>query len=308
MLRWRLVSAAVLITLLSGLLWLDYHQLGVMRPGFWLLPLATLFIVLANFELFDLYGAQGWAPRRGLTVVCTVATFWSSAIPLLWSEYPANCPVGRLGWPLLVQIGSLMAILVGEMMRFREPGRTLVHVALSGFSVFYLGTLGSFLILLRCWSGNAAGWMALVSMIAVVKMADTGAYFAGRLFGRHPLAPILSPKKTWEGVLGGVTASVLTAGLFFHFLWPRLVGAATHDSGATSTPAPWRWLVYGVLLALAGILGDLAESLLKRDAQIKDAGRRLPGMGGILDLLDSLLVAAPVAYFCWCIQLLPGTR
>ncbi|MFM9069234.1 MAG: phosphatidate cytidylyltransferase [Planctomycetota bacterium] len=302
-LRWRLVSAAVLITLLSGLLWLDYHQIGVAKPGFWLLPLASLLIALASFELIDLYGAQGWTPRRGLTVACTLVTFWASAIPLLWSEYPADCPVGRLGWPLLLQIGSLVCILVGEMARFREPGRTLVHVALSGFSVFYLGTLGGFLILLRCWSGNAAGWLALVSMIAIVKMSDTGAYFAGRLCGRHPLAPILSPKKTWEGVFGGVLASVLAAGLFFHILWPRLVGEGTGSIASTSPPAAWRWILYGVLLALAGITGDLAESLLKRDAQIKDAGRRLPGMGGILDLLDSLLVAAPVAYFCWCIQL-----
>lgn len=293
MLRWRLLSATVLISFLSVLLWLDFHQKVVGRPGLWLLPLATLFVILANLELFDLFRAQGWTPLRGLSIGCTVTTFLSPAIPLLWRDYPADCPVGQLGWPLLVQFFGMLVIVIGEMVRFREPGRTLVHVALSSFSIFYLGTLGSFLITLRLWNGDTRGWVALVSMILLVKMSDTGAYFAGRFLGRHQLAPTLSPKKTWEGVVGGVVASVLAAMLFFRLVAPRLLAEPAVDFSLG------RVAVYGIILSLSGILGDLAESLLKRDAQIKDAGRRLPGMGGVLDLLDSLLISAPIAYLCW---------
>jgi phosphatidate cytidylyltransferase len=128
--------------------------------------------------------------------------------------------------------------------------------------------------------------VALASLIATVKMSDTGQYFVGRAFGRHKLAPRVSPGKTWEGVLGGVLFAVIGAGLAFWFSGRfDLVGV----------------ICYAFALAPAGIIGDLAESLLKRDVGVKDSSTWMPGFGGVLDMLDSLLVAAPVAYLFWAL-------
>jgi phosphatidate cytidylyltransferase len=120
--------------------------------------------------------------------------------------------------------------------------------------------------------------------IFVPKCGDIGAYFTGRALGRHRMAPTLSPKKTWEGVAGGVTASVLAA-VGIDRLGPVVRGGWPSAAGL------------GAALGIVGIFGDLAESLIKRDAQQKDASQRVPGFGGILDVVDSVVFAAPVAYW-----------
>jgi phosphatidate cytidylyltransferase len=147
------------------------------------------------------------------------------------------------------------------------------------------------------------GLVALLSMIATVKMADTGAYTAGRLFGKHKLIPRVSPGKTWEGLAGGFVVAIVAAAICLTWL-PGLFGATPGEETA-ATGATW-WMgifVYGVVLTLAGLLGDLTESLLKRDAGRKDSSNWLPGMGGVLDILDSLLLGAPAAYLCWMLGL-----
>jgi phosphatidate cytidylyltransferase len=138
---------------------------------------------------------------------------------------------------------------------------------------------------------------AVVSLIVVTKMSDTGAYFVGRSLGRHKMTPILSPKKTIEGGIGGILTACLASWIFFRWCVPGLVGEA-------SVVTPW-WgaVVYGAVIAVAGACGDLAESLLKRDMERKDSSRWMPGLGGVLDVLDSLLIAAPAAYLCWAIGL-----
>jgi phosphatidate cytidylyltransferase len=117
-------------------------------------------------------------------------------------------------------------------------------------------------------------------------MSDTGQYFVGRALGRHKLAPRVSPGKTWEGVGGGVVFGLIGAGLVF---W--LAGRFHVASVVT----------FALALVPAGISGDLAESLIKRDVGVKDSSTWMPGFGGVLDLLDSLLVAAPVAYLFWAL-------
>jgi phosphatidate cytidylyltransferase len=134
---------------------------------------------------------------------------------------------------------------------------------------------------------------ALVSLIFVAKMSDTGAYTFGRLLGRHKMAPVLSPKKTIEGGLGGILTACACSYLFFAVIAPWIVGP---DAAA---PSLWGCLVYGVVVSVAGVVGDLAESLLKRDMERKDSSRWMPGLGGVLDVLDSLLIASPAAYLCW---------
>ncbi|MFO0939123.1 MAG: phosphatidate cytidylyltransferase, partial [Gemmataceae bacterium] len=123
----------------------------------------------------------------------------------------------------------------------------------------------------------------LVLTIFTTKCSDIGAYAAGNLFGKHRMTPLLSPKKTWEGFAGGILASTATAvGLSF-------AGSVFRHGVAEAA-------LFGMVVGLAGVLGDLAESLLKRDCGIKDAAKSIPGMGGILDVIDSVLFAAPVAY------------
>ena len=128
----------------------------------------------------------------------------------------------------------------------------------------------------------------LVSLVAVAKAGDIAAYLGGSLLGRHRMAPTLSPGKTWEGAVASLAGSVAAA-------WILLELAATH-----LPVGPWGgWLVFGLLVGLAAMAGDLAESLLKRECGVKDSGRSLGGLGGFLDLVDSLLFAAPVAWLLW---------
>jgi phosphatidate cytidylyltransferase len=212
---------------------------------------------------------------------------------MLWSSYPVDCPLGKFGWPLIgLGLGIGLAFL-GEMQRFQQPGGITIRLATGTLTMGYAGVLVSFLVALRLFDSHEWGMAALVSTIAIVKMSDTGAYFTGRLLGRHPLTPRLSPKKTIEGAVGGILASVLTSWLMLNLVTPALFVP-------DAVPQPTlRWASLGVVLALVGMFGDLAESLLKRDLGKKDSSRWLPGLGGILDMIDSLLFAAPVAYLCW---------
>jgi phosphatidate cytidylyltransferase len=164
----------------------------------------------------------------------------------------------------------------------------------SAVALVYIGILLSFAVKLR-FVGPAGSWgmAALVSLIVVVKLSDIGAYTVGRLIGRHKLTPRLSPGKTIEGAFGGLAFAALGSWLALVILWPRLSRESTPDVAA------WQWLGYAVTVTLAGTLGDLAESLMKRDMGRKDSSNWMPGFGGVLDLLDSVLVAAPVAYIWW---------
>lgn len=293
MLRWRLVSAAIMISVLTALLMLDYRQFGVGRPGVWLLPVACLFIGLATQELLDLFRPLGQVPSSAAVHVGVQLTVLSAAGPALCGLDVGGCPLGVAGWPMVVTAAAICGVFVVEMARYREPGGTTQRIALGVFSIGYIGLLGSFLVALRLVHDPQWGVGALVSTILIAKMTDTGAYFSGRLFGKHPMAPRLSPKKTLEGAVGGLALAVASSGLFFLVLLPRWF---------VDDPAPiaaWRWIVHGLAVAVASMLGDLAESLLKRDLGSKDASQRLPGMGGVLDVLDSLLFAAPVAYLSW---------
>jgi phosphatidate cytidylyltransferase len=128
----------------------------------------------------------------------------------------------------------------------------------------------------------------LISVIATVKLSDTGQYFVGSNFGKRKLAPRLSPKKTWEGAIGGGAAASVLAAVIIIMIQRRVTGL--------DPPNPLWTLCFTLTVAVGGVFGDLAESLLKRDAGVKDSSNWMPGLGGVLDLLDSLLFAAPVAY------------
>lgn len=227
---------------------------------------------------------------------CGVVVYW----PLFGGTYPPDCPIGRLGWPLGAFAVAVPAVFLSQMRDFRPGSQAIVRVALAVFVIGYVAMTSSFLVWLRLFQGNRWGMTALISLILITKLSDTGAYAAGRLLGRNRMAPVLSPKKTWEGAAGGVVAAILASWLYFAVAPRWIVGP---DAVAGSV---WGAAVYGVVLAFAGIVGDLSESLLKRDVEQKDSGT-LPGLGGVLDIIDSLLFAAAPAYLCWAVGLVgPG--
>ena len=296
MLRWRLVSAAVIIAILVTFCWLDYN-FNSSRPGLWLLPICVVMCALAATELHDLLSTHKDNESRWVAQIGVLLVVIPSILPILRHGYHATTSVCRLEWSVFGLVGAIILTFACEMRRYRQTQGVVARIATTMLVVIYVGLLGCFLCALRTFRGNEWGMLALLSMIIVVKSADIGAYAVGRLIGHHRLAPVLSPNKTVEGAIGGTLAGCLGAWLMFDVFGPRLV---PHDLLST----PWvNWATYGVILSLAGLLGDLCESLIKRERNTKNSSGWLPGLGGILDLTDSIFLAAPAAYACWCFGL-----
>ena len=280
MLRTRLWVGSLLALAAGGLLVGDQY----LAPWFPCLFACLMFLgVVATRELVRLLPAA-FRPSEALAVTAVLLTLAANWYPVTraQSSLSAASP-----WPLVtfVLAGVLIAAFLLEINRYRgESGAAVPRVALTVFSVAYLGVLASFLAQLR-WVDAELGRTSLILALTIFvpKFGDVGAFFAGTFFGRHKMTPILSPKKTWEGAIGGLLASVLVAvGLSF--------AADVFKHGVLEAVA------FGVVVCVAGVLGDLAESLIKRDCQMKDAAHSIPGFGGVLDVIDSVLFAAPVAY------------
>ncbi len=297
MLRWRLLSSFVILTVVLSLVALDYRQVGLGIPGVWLVPLFLLVTILGTEEVISLLRNQNHRPMAWATYIGSIALSLAGCevlIKQLWFHFamgPNYTPWH--GWPALAMAAGMILAFGGEMGRFRKAGEgAIVNAALAIFAMTYVGGLMLFL----AWQRLHHGIFAFLTIPIVVKSADTGAYFLGRLFGRHKMTPLLSPGKTWEGALGGLLAGCLASWLCFTYLRPLVF---SNEPNFIGQPPLLAVLLYGVLLTLAGMHGDLAESLLKRDMQRKDSSTWLPGLGGVLDIIDSVLVAAPVAYLFW---------
>ena len=291
MLHWRLLLGFLFIGALTLLFWFDIEN---RYPGLFLFPLALLIALLAVGEIIQLITFQDLQPVRWTIYAGTIMVVGATGVPHFCLEHSPNCPLGNLGWPLLAFVLAMMLAIAGEGMRF-APGRSSsINLSLAIFAIFYIGILMSFVVLLRFVGGSEWNGLPLIAMLIVVKSCDIGAYTVGRLIGKHKLAPMLSPGKTIEGLVGGILVAI--AGSWFSFsVLPVWI--------APNPPTlPWWWIVtFGLLVGSAGILGDLLESMLKRCARCKDSSSWMPGFGGILDLLDSPLLAAPVAYLLWII-------
>jgi phosphatidate cytidylyltransferase len=290
---------ALLIAALAGLCWLDGTGALGAPAGLWLFPLALVLSLAASGEMLWMLAARDLRPIAWLLYLGNFAIVASNGLPLYWPNYPADCPLGHWGWPLVAFTLATLAAFVGEMIRYRQPGRSVITLGATVLSFAYVGLLLSFLIHLRSVVSHEGGMVALVSLIAIVKSGDTGAYSVGRLIGRHKMTPRLSPGKTWEGAAGHLAAGALAAWIIRHY-W---VGSQTWSDLPQGTL--WSWLAYGVLVAAAGLVGDLAESLIKRDLGRKDSSAWMPGFGGVLDVLDSIMFAAPIAYLAWVARLVP---
>jgi phosphatidate cytidylyltransferase len=188
----------------------------------------------------------------------------------------------------------LGAAFIYEMVKFQgdESGVVTGRLSRTVLIFGYIGVLVSFVSALRYFGDNRLGMFAFFSVSATVKVADSAAYFVGKSFGRHKLAPLLSPGKTVEGTLAGLVGGVLGAFITFFLVAPIFVDREQPF-------AWWAVIIFGLGVTVAGMIGDLAESLLKRVAKTKDSSSWLPGLGGVMDIIDSVLVAAPVAFAIW---------
>ncbi|MGZ4617677.1 MAG: phosphatidate cytidylyltransferase [Frankiaceae bacterium] len=182
------------------------------------------------------------------------------------------------GAEALVLTLFVTVVVSGLWRAFGGPGDVLRDTSSATYSAIYVGFLGGFAALL---SMPPDGPRRVLAFIATVVCSDVGGYAAGVLFGKHPMAPTISPKKSWEGFAGSAVCCMLAGALF--------LSLSLHE-------AVWKGILFGAALVCTATLGDLCESLIKRDIGIKDMGTLLPGHGGIMDRLDSLLVSAPVAW------------
>lgn len=280
----RLLTAAVLI---PSVLYI------IVRGGVAYLATVVVIVMLGQREFYHLIEEKGAHPIWGLGLGA------GSALPVVayvGNEYHAT----------LLLTASLLGLMVAQL-RKAQITEALASISGTFFGVFYVGWLLSHTVVLRYFYdaaishydevsvlsiglAPAAGIFFMVYALAVVIACDAGAYFAGRAYGKRKLAPRVSPGKTVEGALGGLVVGTL-AGLgakaLFDFLWPDL-----------SVAFPWAVAIpFGIALSAVGIVGDLVESLLKRDAALKDTGALLPGMGGILDRIDSPLLGVPSMYY-----------
>jgi phosphatidate cytidylyltransferase len=279
------------VALLVPVLWV------VVEGGLPYLAVVTAFVLLGQREFYHLIEEKGARPLWGLGLTA------GAALQLV-------AYVGNAYYATLLMTASLLALMVAQL-RKRNITESLASISGTFFGVFYVGWLMSHAIVLReFYEKGAQGLILLLDpadlgrlelhpdagifffifTLAVVINCDTGAYFAGRAYGRHKLAPQISPGKTIEGAAGGVVWGTLAG----------LICKAVFDQFWPSLSASLDWMVvtlFGVVLASVGIVGDLVESLLKRDAKLKDTGALLPGMGGVLDRIDAALLAIPVMHY-----------
>ena len=278
MLKYRILFGTLMTILLVGLVlldgWLDGSWTGSLAaPGrVQATLLAAVLVVVLSLGGIEL---SRLAAAKGLAVLDPAATIGLVLLATTW-YWPQFIHISQGMYLLGVLTLALAALLLLQHFQ-RGNGGVLANCGISCFSMLYLGLLGAFVLGIRI----DAGLWAVLMFIFVVKSSDIGAYTLGKLFGKHKLSPRVSPKKTWEGLGGAIVAAVLVSMAF---------------AAVFGIMRVWLAPIFGACMAVVGQLSDLSESMLKRDAQQKDSSNNVPGFGGILDVVDSLLFAAPAAY------------
>ena len=262
MLRTRVLSAAVLIPLVAGLVY----------AGGWILAAALWIVaVRAAYEMFHLFQDAGYRPSLAASALAMAAFLVAARFPDLHLT----------GLALTV---AVIGTLIWQMLR-PPDGQPTQSWALTLGAALWLGWLIAHFVLLRDLSpafGLGAGTRWLVLMFLVTWINDSAAYFVGKAVGKHPCAPYLSPKKTWEGTVGGWIGGVAATALLGYWL----------------VDLPWlHGLALGALVATVAPFGDLTKSMVKRQMGVKDFSALIPGHGGMFDRIDSLLFVAPVIYY-----------
>lgn len=274
------------------LMWAD-DALGRrgMPPGLILLGLVLVLGAVASVELAALLRAK-WGHCSRLSTFGSAAVGCLMVYFLPWIDTPRTA-VAFFG-------SGVAGVLFFSMFRHSFARKETQGAAAAGanaaFAMVYLGILPGMYLLIR-EGGPGVGYSAWViaAIIMIVKSCDIGAYFTGRFLGKRKLIPWLSPGKTWEGLIGGMVFAGLWAVVF------TLIGNHLVPERAI---AVWYAAPAGMLLGFLGQVGDLVASLLKRDAGVKDWAKTIPGFGGVMDVADSVLIVAPVAY--WLLTLAPA--
>jgi phosphatidate cytidylyltransferase len=230
---------------------------------------AALIAILAMYEFLDLGRHKGYDIPIPLCMVIMLIIMTAFIIEDLSVE--------------LGMFAALLLIPASYVFGKKPLEDSLPSSAIAVLGTTYVGLLSGSLIRLR--NDFPEGYKLVFFLLLVVWLGDSGAYYVGKNFGKHKLSPRISPKKTVEGLMGGVAASIIAAVVIHFTFFPKfpLVHA----------------IIAGAILSVAGVIGDLAESMWKRSADVKDSGTLLPGHGGFLDRFDSILFTAPILYCYW---------
>lgn len=277
--RRRLVSTLALWGLIAAAVSWN-HELGYFA-------LVTGIGLKALGEYFSLAKAQG-VPVFTLTgLLCAGIYFTAAFLSLRRPEAAASHGAGIEAGVLV----SFLLIVFARQMTRASDAEPFAAVAYTLFGLLYVPWMFNFLTKIlflapRTEAGSTTGQFYILFLLVVTKFSDMGAYVFGSLFGRHPLAPRISPKKTWEGLAGAIFASLLGSLWIYGLFSSQLSALRLADV-----------VLLGVGLGAVAVVGDLAESVIKRGALAKDSGNAVPGIGGALDLVDSILFTAPLMYF-----------
>jgi phosphatidate cytidylyltransferase len=268
-----------------ALLWADCTGFLGAKPGHWLVLVSIMFTAGGSIEIVRMAATRGLFLRPWLV---PVACAFLAAVPLAVHDLAG--PKGGSADPLALAVAMVFGIMgLVELVTYRRDAAALPRLAAGFATATAIGLPFAFMMRLRLVhdTPGLASLVPLASMLAVVKVGDIAAYLVGSRFGRNRMAPVLSPGKTWEGAAASLAANVAVAWLFLNVFH-------------AGSPGPWGgWPVYGLAVGIAGMLGDLSESFVKRELVAKDSGTSLGALGGFLDLADATLLAAPVAWALW---------
>ena len=283
-LAYRLLSSVFLVSLVLGTLFCF---------PLWVFAVVIMgFVASGLYEFFTMVRHRGILVHRLLSVALGVVFIGLVAWRSLVQPGLVPTPILGPGETLMSWMWDIFSPATIVLVFIRQFLREKTFEALGGlattlFGLAYVAALFSYLFYIRTRHPAQGAWLVLY-LILVTKLGDAGAYAVGSVCGRHTLMPRISPRKTLEGFVGAVVFSALAA------LWARPMLGSQRIFG--HAPLPILCLLLGLILGIVGQFGDLAESLLKRDCQVKDAGALLPGLGGVLDVIDSLLFTAPLFY------------
>jgi phosphatidate cytidylyltransferase len=231
---------------------------------------AAVITILAILILREYFSITAAGPEK----CCTPLLLAAGTLPLL-AAFSSDVPMTAAGTVI-----ALIGVLLITLFRFRLIEAPFEFISKAVFGLIYVPFFCAHIILIRAEPGGAQ-WLLMLT--AITAGSDTGAYYAGTLLGKHKLCPRISPGKTVEGFVGGIVAGVATALLLAYFLMAEV--------------SPLTISLLAVVLTCIGVVGDLTESVIKRSAGVKDSGTLLPGHGGLLDRVDSLLLTAPVLFY-----------
>lgn len=246
------------------------------------LPVAIVLMLVAAQAVWEMARLCGSAGVLILGMSAVIGAAGLGTLPLWWQFVGGELSAHAV---MLLMAVLIWIIFINQMIA-RRTADAIGTIACTMLTVMYLGIGGAMILQIRLAGPN--GLLKLVMFLAVVKSTDIGAYFTGSAIGRHKLIEWLSPGKSWEGLIGGLTVAAGVSILIAHF---GRIGISVWQAG-----------LFGVAVGLAGQFGDLCESLLKRSARIKDSSSIIPEFGGILDIIDSPLLAAPAAYALFAIM------